>query len=101
MKAVQNFKFQHRSSDFKTLKQDTEFPLELLYWSFYEAVRPQDKNGRFYARDVKVVQTLLTSETLKSSVKCVVRTHLTEDVKCFCLIYRFYIIDVKAVLRRL
>ena len=26
-------------------------------------------------------QTTLTSETLKSSVKCVVRTHLTEDVK--------------------
>ena len=53
------------------------------------------------ARDIKVVETHLTSETFKSSVKCVVRTHLTEDVKCFCLIYRFYIIDVKAVLRRL
>ena len=26
-------------------------------------------------------QTTLTSETVKSSVKCVVRTHLTEDVK--------------------
>ena len=26
-------------------------------------------------------QTTLTSETLKSSVKCVVRTHLTKDVK--------------------
>ena len=31
------------------MKQDTEFPLELLYWSFYEAVRPYDKNDRFYA----------------------------------------------------
>ena len=50
-------------------------------------------NDRFYARDVKVVWTDLTSETLKSSVKCVVRTHLTEDVKVVCLIYRFYTDD--------
>ena len=32
--------------------------------------------GRFYARDVKVVETNLTSETLKSSVKCVFELHL-------------------------
>ena len=32
--------------------------------------------GRFYARDVKVVRTNLTSETLKSPVKCVFETHL-------------------------
>ena len=36
--------------------------------------------GRFYARDVKVVKTNLTSETLKSSVKCVFEMHLKEDV---------------------
>ena len=33
-------------------------------------------NGHFYARDVKVVKTNLTSETLKSSVKCVFEMHL-------------------------
>ena len=33
-------------------------------------------NGRFNARDVKVVKTNLTPETLKSSVKCVFETHL-------------------------
>ena len=32
--------------------------------------------GRFYARDVEVVKTNLTSETLKSSVKCVFEMHL-------------------------
>ena len=32
--------------------------------------------GRFYARDVKVVKTNLTSEMFKSSVKCVFETHL-------------------------
>ena len=32
--------------------------------------------GRFYARDVRVDNTNLTSETLKSSVKCVFETHL-------------------------
>ena len=32
----------------------------------------------------------LTSEALKPSVKCVLQTHLTEDVKVVCLIFRFY-----------
>jgi len=36
--------------------------------------------GRFYARDIKVVLTHLASEILKSSVKSVIWTHLTEDV---------------------
>ena len=37
--------------------------------------------GQFYATDIKVVLTHLTSEMLKSSVKCVIWTHLTEDIK--------------------
>ena len=36
----------------------------------------KEENGRFYARDVKVVKTNLTSDTLKSSVKCVFEMHL-------------------------
>ena len=50
----------------------------------------------------QTIEASIRQTTLTSSVKCVGRTHLTEDVKCVCLIYRFYIIDVKAaVLRRL
>ena len=37
--------------------------------------------GRFYARDVKVVKTNLTSETFKPSVKCVFETHLKRRCK--------------------
>ena len=45
----------------------------------------------FYARDVKVVKTNLMSETLKSSVKCVIVMHLkSSDVKCICRVYHFY-----------
>ena len=50
--------------------------------------------GRFYARDVKVVKTNLTSETLKSSLRRTlnedVKTLKSSDVKCICRVYRFY-----------
>ena len=62
--------------------------------------------GRFYARDVKVVKTNLTSETLKSSVKCVFEMHLkrsrlSRQTLNASVVFTVFILDVKVISRRL
>ena len=60
--------------------------------------------GRIYARDVKVVKTNLTSETLKSFVKCVFETHLKSQSRQTLnasVVFTVFILDFKVVSRRL
>ena len=62
--------------------------------------------GRFYARDVKVVKTNLTSETLKSSVKCFFEMHLKRrrlirQTLNASVVFTVFILDVKVVSRGL